>query len=242
MKLSFKGPVLVTGGGSELGIRLAQALHAENAVTLSVCRSAESLHRCREAGLVALPFDEPETLPERCRALLGETPAHLADLMHSRFESLLAAPAPEAIMTWAAEDIGLRARLVRAVSRAMLAQRFGRCVFVSSSAAECPAPGQGYYAAAKLAGEALYRSLAVELSGRGVTAASLRLSWMDTGRGRDFLEHRQEAAACRMPLGRLIRMDEATDALLFLLSASTAAANGTALTLDGGLSATKTAF
>ena len=76
-------------------------------------------------------------------------------------------------MEWAAVDIGLRARLVRAVGRSMLARRFGRCVFVSSSAAECPAEGQGYYAAAKLAGEALYRSLAVELSGRGITACSL---------------------------------------------------------------------
>lgn len=91
--------------------------------------------------------------------------------MHSRFESLIAGAAPEAIMEWAAVDIGLRARLVRAVGRSMLARRFGRCVFVSSSAAECPAEGQGYYAAAKLAGEALYRSLA-----RGaVRKGSLRL-------------------------------------------------------------------
>lgn len=68
--------------------------------------------------------------------------------MHSRFESLIAGAAPEAIMEWAAVDIGLRARLVRAVGRSMLARRFGRCVFVSPSAAECPAEGQGYYAAA----------------------------------------------------------------------------------------------
>ena len=233
MKLLFKGPVIITGGSSQLGMALARALREEGAKTLSVCRSSEGLARCGEAGLSCLPLDEPESLPERCRGLLGEPPAHLVDLMHSRFESLIAGAAPEAIMEWAAVDIGLRARLVRAVGRSMLARRFGRCVFVSSSAAECPAEGQGYYAAAKLAGEALYRSLAVELSGRGVTACSL---------GAVFLERRREAVEKRMPIGRLVRMDEAVETVLFLLSASASSVNGTVVTLDGGLSATKTTF
>lgn len=242
MKPLFKGPVLITGGSSQLGMALALALREEGARPLSVCRTEEGLARCAEAGLCGLLLGDPESLPERCRERLGEPPAHVADLMHSRFESLVAAAPPEAIMEWAAVDIGLRARFVRAVGRSMLARRFGRCVFVSSSAAECPAQGQGYYAAAKLAGEALYRSLAVELSGRGVTACSLRLSWLDAGRGAAFLESRREAALRRMPTGRLVGLDEAVDALLFLLSASASSVNGTAVTLDGGLSATKTHF
>ena len=142
MKLLFKGPVLITGGSSQLGMALARALREEGAETLSVCRSSEGLARCGEAGLCSLPLGEPESLPERCRGLT------------------------------------------------MLARRFGRCVFVSSSAAECPAEGQGYYAAAKLAGEALYRSLAVELSGRGITACSLRQSCLYAGRCAVFLERR----------------------------------------------------
>ena len=158
--------------------------------------------------------------------------------MHSRFESLIAGAAPEAIMEWAAVDIGLRARLVRAVGRSMLARRFGRCVFVSSSAAECPAEGQGYYAAAKLAGEALYRSLAVELSGRGVTACSLRLSWLDAGRGHEFLSRHGQVARA-MPAGRCLGPDEVLPGLCFLLSAEAAAINGSVVTLDGGLGALK---
>lgn len=94
----------------------------ENAFRLPFVRR---LARCGEAGLSCLPLDEPESLPERCRGLLGEPPAHLVDLMHSRFESLIAGAAPEAIMEWAAVDIGLRARLVRAVGRSMLARGSG---------------------------------------------------------------------------------------------------------------------
>ena len=239
MKFSYRGPVLITGGSSDLGMALARALRDEGARTLSACRSPEGLARCRAAGLDCLPFGEPEDLPERCRDACGEPPAHLADLMHSRFEGLIAGVSPEAIMAWAASDIGLRARLLRAAGRSMLARRFGRCVFVSSAAAARAGEGQGYYAAAKLAGEALYRSLAVELAGRGVTACSLRPSWIDAGRGRVFLERGREAAERRMPAGRLVGMDEAVGTLAFLLSAEAASINATEVTLDGGLSATK---
>lgn len=106
MKLLFKGPVIITGGSSQLGMALARAFREEGAETLSVCRSSEGLARCGEAGLCSLPLGEPESLPERCRGLFGEPPAHLVDLMHSRFESLIAGAAPEAIMEWAAVDIG----------------------------------------------------------------------------------------------------------------------------------------
>lgn len=82
----------------------------------------------------------------------------------------------------------------------------------------------------------------MELSGRGITACSLRLSWLDAGRGAVFLERRREAVEKRMPIGRLVRMDEAVETVLFLLSASASSVNGTVVTLDGGLSATKTHF
>ena len=234
----FRGAVLITGGGSELGLGLARALRAAGAFPVSACQGEAGLARCRAEGLPCLPLGEPEDLPERCEAL-GQPVGHLADLAHSRLEGLLAGVSPDAIMRWAAEDIGMRARLVRAVGRAMLSRRFGRCVFVSSSAAECPAAGQGHYAAAKLAGEGLYRSLGCELGSRGVTACTLRLSWLDAGRGLAFLESRREEARRRMPIGRLVRLDEAVQTLLFLLSAKASGVNATTVTLDGGLSANK---
>ena len=165
MRLTFHGSVLILGGSSELGRALALALRAEGAQVCCVCRDDAGCARCAQDGLPALVLADPETLPARCEALLGLPVGHLADLLHSRFEQLVAMAPPEAIERWADDDIALRARCLRAVSRAMLARRFGRCVFVSSSAAQRPSPGQGWYAAAKLAGEGLYRSLGVELAG-----------------------------------------------------------------------------
>jgi len=184
--------------------------------------------------------DTPETLPERARVALGEAPRLFVDLLHSRFECLLAGAAPADIDLWAARDIAFRARLLRAVSRSMLAARDGRCVFVSSTAAERAAPGQGYYAAAKLAGEALYRAVGVELAPRGITACSLRLGWLDAGRGAPFLQSRA-ADAPLPPTGRTVTVAESVQTLRFLLSAPATAINATTLTCDGGFGALKPA-
>ncbi|MBZ2173482.1 SDR family oxidoreductase [Nitratidesulfovibrio sp. SRB-5] len=265
----LRGPVLIAGGTCELGLALGATLAADGmgvALTARDAAGAARIHaalpeatvlrlhaRGPERNTAGQDFttppaidgadaenDTPETLPERARAALGEAPRLFVDLLHSRFECLLAGADPADIDLWAARDIAFRARLLRAVSRSMLAARDGRCVFVSSSAAERAAPGQGYYAAAKLAGEALYRAVGVELAPRGVTACSLRLGWLDAGRGAPFLQSRA-ADAPLPPTGRTVTVAEAVQTLRFLLTAPATAINATTLTCDGGFGALKPA-
>ena len=188
------------------------------------------------SGAFLPSLDEPESLPERCRGLLGEPPAHLVDLMHSRFESLIAGAAPEAIMEWAAVDIGLRARLVRAVGRSMLARRFGRCVFVSSSA-----PSARLKDRVLCGRQAGWRGSVPEPCRGAVRKGSHRLflapELAGCRAGRGIFGAQEGGRRKRMPIGRLVRMDaEAVETVLFLLSASASSVNGTVVTLDGGLS------
>lgn len=241
MRLSFDGPVLLLGGGCTLGLAVAAALREEGATVLAACGSDQGLRACADAGLEAEALGEPESLPERCAARAGQVPGHVLDLRHSHAEALLAGMPPEAIERWAGEDIALRARLLRALTRAMLALRRGRCVFVSSSAALRPSPGQGWYAAAKLAGEALFRSAGTELARRGITACSARLSWLDAGRGHAYLSDAAQArrAASAMPSGRPLRLEEAVAPLVFLLSREAAGINACSVDIDGGLGAVK---
>ncbi len=263
----LRGPVLIAGGSCELGLALGAALAADGVAVALTARDAAGAARIRAALPTATVLrlrargpeqdatgqhftpppaiehsdaedDTPETLPERARAALGEAPRLFVDMLHSRFECLLAGADPADIDLWAARDIAFRARLLRAVSRSMLAVRDGRCVFVSSSAAERAAPGQGYYAAAKLAGEALYRAVGAELAPRGITACSLRLGWLDAGRGAPFL-HARAADAPLPPIGRTVAVAEAVQTLRFLLSAPAMAINATTLTCDGGFGALK---
>lgn len=258
-----RGPVLIAGGSCHLGLALGAALIADGQAVALTARDAAGAARIAAAlpEAAVLPLrargpdrgdaeedraappdgdDSPESLPERARAALGTAPRGFVDMLHSRFEALLPGADPARIDLWAACDIGFRARLLRAMSRSMLAARDGRCVFVSSTAAGRAAPGQGYYAAAKLAGEALYRAVGVELALRGVTACSLRLGCLEAGRGATFL-HAQPENPPLPPLGRIVTVAEALHTLRFLLSAPASAINAATLTCDGGFAALKPA-
>lgn len=255
------GPVLILGGTCTLGLTLARRLLGAGLAVALTARDAageERVHHaleCLGGDYAVLRPVTPESLPERCAATLGCAPRHMVDLMHGRYESLLAAASPQEIDQWACDDIALRARCLRAVSRAMLAARAGRCVFVSSTAASLAAMGQGYYAAAKAAGEALYRSTGLELGRRGVTACTLRLGWLDAGRGAPFIARHGPpqdmtrettgepglGISASIPTGRLVTVDEAVGTLLYLLSDAAISLNGTHLTLDGGFTAGKAA-
>ena len=84
----------------------------------------------------------------------------------------------------------------------------------------------------------LLKDSGVELAGRGLSACSARLSWLDAGRGHEFLSRHGQVARA-MPAGRCLGPDDVLPGLCFLLSAEAAAINGSVVTLDGGLGALK---
>ena len=100
-------------------------------------------------------------------AAMGTCPDYLVDLYQSDYESMVAASDPSRVSEYMACNLTARAELIRFLSRRMLKQKFGRMIFISSVAADYPAQGQGFYAASKLAGEALYKNIGVELGRRG---------------------------------------------------------------------------
>jgi len=121
----------------------------------------------------------------------------------------------------------------------MLKKRRGRLIYISSSAAERPNPGQGFYAAAKLASEALYRNMGLEMGERGITTAILRPGYVDAGRGAIFMRKHGRVLLEMIPVKRAITQEEIAQTILFLLSDSAISINATAIVLDGGLTAGK---
>jgi 3-oxoacyl-[acyl-carrier protein] reductase len=238
MKLSFRGrTALILGGGSEMGLALTALLREEGLQTVPTHAS--------EAGQAAIAARFPDTHSPRMDLGEGDFETlgpvldagvdYLVDLAQADLEALLPS-AGDAAEAYLEAHISGRLRLLKAVTRSMLPRRFGRLVFVSSTAAALPAPGQGLYGAAKRASEGLYQGLGIELGARGLTTVSLRLGLVDAGRGRRFLD----GAGRRDSLGEtVVTVEQAAATLLFLLSDQALAMTCTTITMDAGLTARK---
>ena len=238
MRTSFRGrTALVLGGGSDMGLALT-ALLLDEGLTVVPTHASD---RGRQAIAERFPALASPRLVlgtggvEALQPALDAGVDYLVDLAQADLEALLPSTGSAAEEYLEAHVTG-RLRMLRAVTRAMLPRRFGRLVFVSSTAAGVPAAGQGLYGASKRAGEGLYQSMGVELADRGITAVNLRLGLLDAGRGRSFLD----AGDRRADLSdRLVTLDQAASTLLFLLSDQALGLTCTTITMDAGLTAQK---
>lgn len=245
--LNFSGRrALILGGSCELGVCLAEAMIFMGLYPMLTYRSEKGRQRIHEhldgfeseyqtifldlasADPMAGFVDHPQLEID-----------YLVDLAQEDFERWVASADNNAIHSFFHGNIAARSVLIQFVARKMLAKRSGRMIFISSTAAGRPNPGQGFYAAAKLAAEALYRNLGLELANRGITTVALRPGYIYTGRGRRYLAKREAAAMAMVPTGRALEIKEVVDTILFLLSDSAMGFNATTLTMDGGMSACK---
>jgi 3-oxoacyl-[acyl-carrier protein] reductase len=117
----------------------------------------------------------------------------------------------------------------------MSQKRFGRIVNVSSISANRPQPGQAAYAASKAGLEGLTRTVAQEVSRRGVTVNAVAPGLVET----DFIPEQMESDAAKtaVPARRLGEPREVAALVSYLVSEEAGYISGTVITMDGGFSA-----
>jgi 3-oxoacyl-[acyl-carrier protein] reductase len=247
MKLRFSGRrLLVLGGSCDLALGLAESLIQEGLYPILTWRSDHGnrkiLARLQpwtgQFETAFLDMAELHSLDSLFQQLEDDLD-YLVDFAHGDMESLVGAANPTDIRRYFAANVSFRAELLRITARSMLRKSRGRMVFVSSAAASKPNPGQGFYAAAKLASEALYRNVGLELGSRGVTTVSLRPGYIDAGRGREYLRTQEVEFLMAVPLRRVLTCEEVSEAIVYLLSDNACAFNATEISMDGGLTAGK---
>ncbi|RLE46702.1 hypothetical protein DRJ25_03790 [Candidatus Woesearchaeota archaeon] len=247
MNLQFSGKhALILGGSCDLAISLAkQMIDASLFPFLTYRSNAGQNHIKEELNLSAgkyktiyLDFGNRDSL-NMLFLQIGSSLDFLVDFAQGHFESLIASADEDKIYRYFTENISFRAEILKRAGRAMLKNKRGRLVFISSSAARITNPGQGFYAASKLASEAIYRNLGLELGERGITTVSIRPGYIDAGRGRLFLQASKKDILSKIPVKRALSADEAAKTILFYLSDISRGFNATEISLDGGLTAGK---
>ena len=245
MRLKFSGSrVLILGGTCELALCLAEYLIKAQLYPVLSCRNKNGRQQI-ESSLSAFK-EKFETVyldlndADSIKSIFSQNnqPDYLVDFAQSNLESLIASESSYDINRYFAENISFRAEIIKTAARGMLKKKGGRLIFISSAAALRPNPGQGFYAAAKLASEALYKNLGLEMGSKGITTVSLRPGYINAGRGKKFIKQNKKITDA-IPVKRAIEPGEVAETILFLLSESARSFNAVEITMDGGMSAGK---
>lgn len=249
MTETFTGSrALVLGGGCELGLTLSRCLMEASLYPILTYRNERGLQAIREAlapfagkyETQYLNFGDRPSLSTLFKNIDDDLD-FLIDFVHEDYESLIASADEDRVCRYFAQNVSFRAEVLKRVGRTMLKKRRGRLIYISSTAAERPNPGQGFYSAAKLASEALYRAMGLEMGERGITTAILRPGYVAAGRGAAYMEKEiiGKKPLEMVPIKRAITAKEVAQTILFLLSDNARGVNATAMVLDGGLTAGK---
>lgn len=125
----------------------------------------------------------------------------------------------------------------RSFMTALLANRFGRIINISSISAG-GGSGQANYAAAKAGLHGLTQTIAKEYGKKGITANVIAPGFFETDMTKDQLAgHLRDfwTNYCPMPKGRTGRMEELSGVVNFLASPAGGFINGQVISVTGGL-------
>jgi meso-butanediol dehydrogenase/(S,S)-butanediol dehydrogenase/diacetyl reductase len=238
--------VLVTGGGSGIGLAITRAFAGAGATVAVTGRRRERL----EQALDGVPADRAAALPADVSdpAQVRQLVADVVDRF-GRLDVVVsnAAAYESGELTDLADDAWERLRATNVdaffhLAKAALphlAESRGNLVAVSSVSGLRGDWGQAAYNASKAAVTVFVQSLALDWGGRGVRLNAVAPAFTFTEINQDA--PRDEASLAphvnRVPLGRIGEPEDIAPTVLFLASEGARYVTGAVLTVDGGTSA-----
>ena len=237
---------LISGGGTGLGLGIARAFVAAGARVVLVGRRPQVLAQAagelgERAGWEAfdiLRHDAIQELIDRVSyrvgpisILVNNAGIHLkkaaVDMTVDEFNSVLQTNLTAAF------------GLTRALLPAMIERGQGNVLFVASMASLIGIPLVSAYAAAKAAHLGLMRTLAAEVSPRGVRVNAIAPGWIESDMMRSAMNgdaERRDKVLSRTPMNRFGTCDDVGWAATYLCSPAARFVTGVVLPVDGGAS------
>jgi NAD(P)-dependent dehydrogenase (short-subunit alcohol dehydrogenase family) len=239
-----KRTAIITGGGSGIGLAIADRFVKAGIRTIIIGRDPQKLAAARQqlgdsCHPIVHDLNDLSSLPDLVLQIISRfgpidilvnnaginmkkdfqdvTDEEFDDILHTNVKAVFA--------------------LSREVVKTMLPRRKGKIINISSMASIYGIPKVIAYTASKAAIEGMTRAMAVELSPEGIQVNCIAPGFIATDMSAKALNgdpERKQKVFARTPMGRLGDPGEIGDAALFLASDQASYLTGVVLPVDGG--------
>jgi 3-oxoacyl-[acyl-carrier protein] reductase len=233
---------LVTGATGGIGWAIAEALHGQGATVAISGTRAEKLNELAAklgSRVVALPCDLRDRaavvkLAEDAEKALGQVDilVNNAGITH---DNLFMRMKDEEWDDVIAVNLTSVFVLTRGVLRGMMRRRAGRIVNIASISGVLGNPGQGNYAASKAGLVGMTKSLAREVSSRGITANCIAPGFISTPMTDALTPKQVEAIAAAIPAAKFGKPEDVAAVVVFLASHEAGYVTGETVHVNGGM-------
>jgi len=239
--LKGKG-ALVTGASGGIGGAIARALHAQGAnVAISGTNKEKLDALAADLGsrVFVLPCDLRDRvavakLGEEAEKVLGQVDilVNNAGITHDNLFMRMKDEEWDDVIAVNLTSVFI---LIRYILRNMMRRRYGRIVNIASISGVLGNPGQPNYAASKAGLVGMTKSLAREVSSRGITANCIAPGFISTPMTDALTPKQVEAIAAAIPAQRFGKPEDVAAAVVFLASDEAGYITGETMHINGGM-------
>jgi 3-oxoacyl-[acyl-carrier protein] reductase len=236
--------IAITGTTRGLGLHMAKQFLAKGDRIIAVCRTRPELLEtwAQESGcnenLITVQADMAnlDQVKEVVRQMEEKASCDVlinnAAIAH---RSLLPMQSQKQILETITINLVAPMLLCRNMARYMIRRRAGRIINISSMAADRVYRGLTVYGASKAGIEHFTRGLASELAQFNIHVNAIAPGIMETDMISSLSKEQLDSEMRRTPIGRMVKVEEITAAVDYLLSDEAAVITGQILTIDGGI-------